>query len=329
MRSARAKVEGHAYYHVTNRILERRYILQDGVAEHFRTLMRKVEAFTGVRVVTYCLMTNHVHLLLEVPNRPKLTDKELLARLKIISSPSVFTRFQQQWNRMAEQKSESGLEKMRQAVLKRMFDMSFFMKELKQRFSRWYNHGRKRQGPVWEDRFKSTLMQGQGTYLATAAAYIDLNPVRAGIVEDPKDFRFCGYAEALAGNTLARKGLEVVTAAYGIAAKTAFRGTDAVLARYRQLLFGKGNATTKRRGVAPEAAQEVHESMGELAPWAIAKHRLRWLADGAVIGSQDFVEEMRSTLRHKLGLKRERGAYPATEAATAFSLRPLRGLDPG
>jgi putative transposase len=325
MRSSRAKVEGHAYYHVTNRILERRYILQDGVAEQFRTVMRKVEAFTGVRVITYCLMTNHVHLLLEVPNRPTLTDKELLARLKIISSPSVFTRFQQQWNRMVEQKSESGVEQLRQSVLKRMFDVSFFMKELKQRFSRWYNHARKRQGPVWEDRFKSTLVQGQGTYLATAAAYIDLNPVRSGIVEDPKDFRFCGYAEALAGNALARKGLEVVTAAYGITDKSTFRGTDAVLARYRQLLFGKGTATTKRKGVTPESAQEVHEAKGALAPWEIAKHRLRWLADGAVIGSKEFVGEMRAALRDKLGLKRETGAYTADSCPGLHSLRALRG----
>jgi putative transposase len=324
MRSSRAKVEGHAYYHVTNRILERRYILRDGVAEHFRTLMRKVEAFTGVRVITYCLMTNHVHLLLEVPNRPQLTDKELLARMKIISSPSVFTRFQQQWDRMVEQKSESGLEQLRHAVLKRMFDVSFFMKELKQRFSFWFNRKRKRQGPVWEDRFKSTLVQGQGTYLATAAAYIDLNPVRAGIVEDPKDFRFCGYAEALAGNPLARKGLEVVTSAYGITDMSAFRGADAVVARYRQLLFGKGAATSKRKGVTPEAAQAVHENKGTLAPWEIARHRLRWLADGAVIGSKEFVGELRAVLLEKLGLRREQGAHPVGAGTDACSLRALR-----
>jgi putative transposase len=34
--------------------------------------------------------------------------------------------------------------------------------------------------------------------LKTVAAYIDLNPIRAGLVEDPKDYRFCGYGEAVA-----------------------------------------------------------------------------------------------------------------------------------
>jgi len=37
------------------------------------------------------------------------------------------------------------------------------------------------------------------------AAYIDLNAVRAGLVEDPKDYRFCGYAEAVVGHRRARE----------------------------------------------------------------------------------------------------------------------------
>jgi REP element-mobilizing transposase RayT len=57
------------------------------VAEKFRSLMRQVEAFSGVQVVTYCIMTNHVHLLLRVPERKVLSDSEMLARLQLLSSP--------------------------------------------------------------------------------------------------------------------------------------------------------------------------------------------------------------------------------------------------
>ena len=325
MRSARAKIEGHAYYHVMDRILERRYIMKDEVAEEFRQLMRKVEAFTGVRVVTYCLMTNHVHLLLEVPDRQALSDKELISRMQLISAKPVFASFMDKWNRMVEQKSEAGLDQLRAAVQKRMFDVSFFMKELKQRFSLWYNKRRKRQGPIWEDRFKSTLVQGEGSYLATAAAYIDLNPVRAGLVEDPKDFRFCGYAEALAGGEMARKGLEIITSSYGISEKGFFRSTEAVLKRYRLLLFGQGVETSKRAGVKAEAAARVHAEQGALRPWALAKHRLRWLADGAVIGSKAFVSDMRGQLQDKMGFKRSTGAYASGQTPAFCSLRALRG----
>ena len=42
------------------------------------------------------------------------------------------------------------------------------------------------------------------------AGYIDLNPVRAGIVTDPKDYRWSGYGEAVAGKEAARTGLRLV-----------------------------------------------------------------------------------------------------------------------
>lgn len=43
---------------------------------------------------------------------------------------------------------------------------------------------------MWEDRFRSVLVEGRGHALRTMAAYIDLNPVRAGLCEDPKDYRW-------------------------------------------------------------------------------------------------------------------------------------------
>ena len=128
MRTARAKIDGAAYYHVMNRILEKRYILKADVAEKFRSLMRQVEAFSGVHVVTYCIMTNHVHLLLRVPERKVLSDSEMLARLQLLSSRAAFAEFMDQWNRMAGQKSES--------VMARIFDISFFIKKAKPRFTR-------------------------------------------------------------------------------------------------------------------------------------------------------------------------------------------------
>ncbi len=57
----------------------------------------------------------------------------------------------------------------------------------------------------------------------------------------------------------------------------------------------------------------------------LATHRLRWLSDGAVIGSKAFVQEMRAHWREKLGYKRAKGAYEAEEDPEFCMLRPLRG----
>ena len=81
------------------------------------------------------------------------------------------------------------------------------MRELKQRFTQWFNKKAKRKGPLWNDRFKSVLLENDQTVLLTMAAYIDLNPVRAGLVNDPKDYRWSGYGEAVAGNKARRAGL--------------------------------------------------------------------------------------------------------------------------
>src|SRR5690606_30232061 len=89
---------------------------------------------------------------------------------------------------------------------KRFCDLSAFVKELKERFSRWFNKHHERRGTLWMERFKSVLVE-DGDALRTMALYIDLNPVRAGLVEDPKDYRWTGYGEASGGSKRARRGL--------------------------------------------------------------------------------------------------------------------------
>ena len=71
-----------------------------------------------------------------------------------------------------------------------MSDLSAYMKIVKQRFTQWFNKKHARRGTLWEDRFKSTLVE-DGHAARVVAGYIDLNPVRAALVRDPKDYRWC------------------------------------------------------------------------------------------------------------------------------------------
>ena len=68
MRQARIKGEGLSYYHFVSRIVDRRFIFGDAEKEYFVALMRKLEGFLGLRVVTYVVMCNHFHLLVEGPD---------------------------------------------------------------------------------------------------------------------------------------------------------------------------------------------------------------------------------------------------------------------
>lgn len=103
--------------------------------------------------------------------------------------------------------ADDAAETLRQRWFGRMWDISAFMKTLKQRFSQWFNGRHKRRGTLWEDRFRSVLVEGKGNALRAMAAYIDLNPVRAKICDDPKGYRWCGYAETVAGGRRAKEAL--------------------------------------------------------------------------------------------------------------------------
>jgi REP element-mobilizing transposase RayT len=159
-------------------------------------------------------MSNHFHILLEVPAVPKgrgadWSDQRLLDHLSELYSKQQMGTLRWELGHYREQKNTAAAEAFRERYFRRMWDLSEFMKTLKQRFTRWFNRHHGRKGTLWEERFKSVLVE-DGHAARTMAAYIDLNPVRAGMVEDPKDYRWCSYAEAVAGNKRSREGLQRV-----------------------------------------------------------------------------------------------------------------------
>ena len=67
------------------------------------------------------------------------------------------------------------------------------MQAVGRRYVRYFNDRQNRTGTLWEGRFKSSLIESE-RYLLACMAYIDLNPVRAGMVQQPGNYRWSGYA---------------------------------------------------------------------------------------------------------------------------------------
>ena len=78
---ARIKAEGAGYYHCISRVIERQFKFGDREKETFTGFMRKVEDFAGVKILTHCVMSNHFHILVKVPEREEISDEELVRRL--------------------------------------------------------------------------------------------------------------------------------------------------------------------------------------------------------------------------------------------------------
>ncbi|MET3871507.1 hypothetical protein J3R74_001377 [Puniceicoccus vermicola] len=264
----------------------------DREREVLRKMIWQVADFSGVRVVTYAVMKNHFHILVEVPPAgTEVSDAELVRRYrKLYPKPTP-------WNPMPAEVLEGHLKddfldgrELRKELTRRMHDVSEFMRTLKLRFTLWFNRSRDRFGPLWSARFKSVLVEGDRWALRTVAAYIDLNAVRAGLVSDPKDYRFCGYAEALGGGRLARAGLSVV---------------DKDLAGYRQTLYGAGGGEKEGKASISheEAVRVLQEEKGKLPLSVVLRCRVRYFSDGMVLGSEEFV---RKTLEDEPDGKRNR-----------------------
>ncbi|NJM38960.1 MAG: chemotaxis protein CheW [Akkermansiaceae bacterium] len=342
------------FYHCISRVVDRRRAFLADDKEKFRMFMRMYEKFTGCRAVSYCLMCNHIHLLIEVQPMPVngFTDEELLKRLSAIYNEAVVADVAKELhearkNGTAEEIARQVLE-IHQRYTYRMHDLSRFMEGLLQRFTRWFNRAHKRTGNLWEDAFKSVIVEN-GVAAKTISAYIDLNPVRAGMVKDPAEYRWSSYGEAIGGGSKgdgkkARAGLvRAMRAHLGNTADASFWEND-VSREYRKILMegaieqakesinreGKSAVKVTRKGISKaEAEHQAVSNDGDISLGKMLRCRVRYFTDGAVIGSRDFVNEVFKNSRERFGPKRKNGARKlkgnaAPAAKILWSLRDLR-----
>jgi REP element-mobilizing transposase RayT len=341
--------EKPSIYHCISRVVERRYAFGMEEKEKFRMFMRIYENFSGCRVLSYCLMSNHVHLLVEVPPKPEdgISDDVFLNRLSALYSEVFVADVASQ---IHEARHEGGLkdgnparvEEIKGGFTHRMHDLSQFMKGLMQRFTQWFNGRHKRKGRLWEDRFKSVIVES-GTAARMVAAYIDLNPVRAGIVEDPAEYRWSSYGEAVGGGPRgngkkAREGL--------VRAMMSDRdaGFDATMwkqasRQYRSLMgiaLERKPSNAKRvvqseqvEANMDQGSENREKALGEMGMTKILRTRVRYFTDGAVIGSKSFVNDAFDEARERFSEKRKDGARKMRgvgkgAGGTLWSVRDLR-----
>ncbi len=346
-------------YHCVTRVVERRLALGQEEKEKLRTFMRMYENFTGCRVLAYCLMCNHVHLLLEVPPMAEggLSDEDLLKRLRSICSPVLVAEVAKELAE-AREKVAAGLGKevlvkrIHERFTYRMHDLGEFMKALLQRFTWWFNVKHERTGTLWESRFKSVLVE-DGVAAKTMAAYIDLNPVRAGMVADPAEYRWSSYGEAMGGGPKgngkkARAGLVRALLAHKGIEADARHWAGKVSKDYRMMLLEKGEEQLKevvtaagelevkvvRKGLkksAVDAEMAQLQRSPDVAMSRMLRCRVRYFTDGAVIGSREFVDEVFKSCRERFGLRRKNGARKlrGSGAAAAGMLWSARDLQKG
>jgi len=144
--------------------------------ELVRIIQRYSEIYC-VEVLGFAIMGKHFHLLVEMSPADSMSNEEVRTRFHLLYGEEI--EFPE--GRLGEYRE-------------RFCSLSAYVKDIKQRFSCFYNKRKKRKGTLWGERFKCVIVE-QGNTLIHCVAYIDLNTVRAGIVQRIEDYRWCsiGY----------------------------------------------------------------------------------------------------------------------------------------
>ena len=229
-------------YHVTARVANRAMLLrEDEVKDRIMEWTLSVADFSGVEVWAFCIMDNHLHLLVHVPPVPErlwldpaaepdarafgmrppecreplwspagdgprprrpprgfaLDDDEMVRRLGSLYGGKRADGIAAEWAELRGRGLGRLVDERKERYCRRMYNLSQFVKTLKERVSMWYNAAYDHSGCLWQGRFRSGVVENSAVVKAVVAAYVGYNPVKAGIAASPQDWRWSSYALAV------------------------------------------------------------------------------------------------------------------------------------
>ena len=299
------------YYLVTNRVAGGRFLFRNLEKQKLKELLFDGVDRLSYQVVDYVFMNNHFHLIVKIPPIDKMSDSELLKRFRVFrNNPEI--------NFISEaQKLDFKF---------KIHDISFIIGNFEQRFVQWFNKEHNSWGRLFGQRFDSELIEvsEHSDSLLRCMAYVTLNPVRAGIVKDPKDFHFCGYADRVADNKIGLNDDEFFDLfCHGITASSTKEKRTHFQQVFRAYMLGlkrfqsADSLTLKEFFAECDLTDELH--------WDdIFTHKCRFFTKCLVIGSEAFIRDKLNKFADKMHWKREHQPYTEDEWNGIHSLKPRR-----
>jgi len=146
-RNPRKNIESR-YWHVMVQGIGKEYVFPDDDSKgYYLASLQKAQEKINAKIIAFCVMSNHAHILLYVENTKMLSN---------------------------------------------------YMNKVNSNYAMYYNRVNKRAGYVFRDRFRGEAI-GDTRYLVNCAAYIQNNPINAGVVEKAEDYKHTSYTNYLTG----------------------------------------------------------------------------------------------------------------------------------
>jgi len=294
-------------YHVMSRTALDGFPLGDIEKDFMLDLIRRYAALYLVEILGFCLMGNHFHILVKVIPDYKFTDEDILKRhVDFYGDERIFA---------------DGLVS---SLRLKLSSLSEFMREIKVNFARFYNRRHNRRGYFWGDRFKSVIVEN-GETLINCLAYIDLNPLRAGLVERPEQYRW----NSLGYHVQTNNRDQFLSTDFGLK-EFNVKSKKERIRRYRRYVYEAGSLNRPEKGsvkVIEDSVLEKERSKEfELSKSDRFRYRTRYFTDSGIIGSKEFVSANYQRFKNLFESKHEKKPKPIKGLDGIYSLKRLSEL---
>jgi REP element-mobilizing transposase RayT len=291
-------------YHVMSRTALDGFPLGDIEKDFMIDLIKRYSCLYFVDILGICIMGNHFHLLVKTLPEYKFTDEEMKNRfVEFYGDGRLFT------------------DELIPSLRAKLSSLSEFVREIKVGFARYYNRRHNRRGYFWGDRFKSVIVD-KGETLVNCLAYIDLNPLRAGIVSRPEDYRWNSLGYHVQTNNRDR----FLSTDFGLK-EFNVKSEKERIRRYRRYVYEAGALSRPDKmqaKVIDDRILEKERKRGfELGRSDRFRYRTRYFTDSGVIGSKEFVSKTYRRFKHHFNSKHEKKPKPVKGLSGVYSLKRL------
>ena len=304
-RTQRLKINDEtAVYHVMSRTALDGFPLGDIEKDFMLDLIRQYSRLYFVEILGFCLMGNHFHLLVKMFPEYSFSDEDIKNRFEDFYGDDRTFLYGQV-----------------PSLREKLSNLSEFVREIKVGFTRYYNQRHNRRGYFWGDRFKSVIVE-KGETLINCLAYIDLNPLRAGIVERPEEYRWnsIGY-HMQTSNKNNFLSLDFGLKEFGVL------DAEERLNHYRRYLYEAGALSRSGKpgaGVIDNSVLEKERKNDfELKRVQRFRYRSRYFTDSGIIGTKEFVSSNYHRFKDLFMSKRDKIPKPVAGLGGIYSLKRL------
>ena len=207
------------------------------------------------------------------------------------------------------------------ALRAKFSNLSEFVREIKVGFARHYNRRHNRRGYFWGDRFKSVIVD-KGETLVNCLAYIDLNPMRAGLVDLPEDYRWNSLGYHLqTGNKD-----QFLSTDFGLK-EFNVKSEKERIQRYRRYVYEAGALSRpdkmQAKVIDDKVVAKERKKDFEISRISRFRYRTRNFKDSGIIGSKEFVAANYQRFKHLFYSKHEKKPNPVKGLDGMYSLKRL------